>query len=245
MKVSVLMPTYDCPPALLEKSILSVMRQSHTDVELIIKDGCLGNPASGNPRIAAFFQEFGPKIKYILSPDGPPPEQSGAFKHNGFYDALNEAIKASTGDVLTLLCSDDDRGPEDTLAYAALEFEQHGPTPFFLYGQSEWIDINDNRIEIKQPWTIPVTYSSLRAAYTLYTPALFWNRAVHDKFGLFDSVECPWSADLDFWLRCWRGMDSKFAPRVLGRYRNWEVSQCRSNNAPMCVECEMIMRRHQ
>jgi hypothetical protein len=244
VKVSVLMPTYDCPPRLLEKSILSVERQSHTDFEIVIKDGCLGNPALNDARIAGLFRDLGPRIQYILSPDGPPPEQSGAFKHNGFYDALNEAIKVSTGEILTLLCSDDDRGPADTLTHVVHEFEQHGPSPFFLYGQSEWIDLDDKTLEIKQPWTIPVTYDSLRSAYTLYTPALFWNRAVHDKFGLFDSVECPWSADLDFWLRCWRGIDTKYSPKILGRYRNWEVSQCRSNNAIMCVECEKIMRRH-
>ena len=95
MKVSVLMPTYDCPPELLEKSILSVFRQSHTNVEIIVKDGCLNNPALNDSRIAGLFRDLGSRIQYILSPDGPPPEQSGAFKHNGFYDALNEAIKSS------------------------------------------------------------------------------------------------------------------------------------------------------
>jgi glycosyltransferase involved in cell wall biosynthesis len=244
VKISILMPTYDCPPDLLEKSILSVFEQTHTDVELIVKDGCISNPAISDPRVRNLISRLGSKVTYILSPDGPPPEESGFFKHNGFYQALNECVNASTGEVLSLLCSDDDRGDSETLAFVNAEFEKHGDSPFFLYGITEYIDTDDKTTLTIQPPIVPITYEGLLKAYTLGTPAFFWNRAVHDKFGLFNAGECPWSADLEFWLRCWRGMNSKFVPRVLGRYRVWGISQCVENQKLVSIETARILEKH-
>ena len=244
MKISILMPTYDCPPELLEKSISSVFAQTHKDVELIIKDGCLSNSAISKPAIRDLILGLGLKVTYILSPDGPPPEESGFFRHNGFYQALNECVNAATGEVLSLLCSDDERGDSETLAFVNDEFERHGNSPFFLYGITEYIDLDDKATLTLQPHTLPITYESLLKAYTLGTPAFFWNRAVHDKFGLFNYAECPWSADLEFWLRCWRGMESKFVPRILGRYRVWGMSQCAENQELVSAETARILEKH-
>lgn len=243
MKISILMPTYDCPPALLEKSLLSVLEQTHHDTEVIVKDGCLRNPATDHANIKAILYKHSSRVKYILSPDGPPPEKSGFYKHNGFYQALNECIAASTGEILSLQCADDERGTLGTLDYVNSLFEKHGPYPLLVYGRCIWIDKYDNVFDVKTPPAY-ITYEMLRQAYTLYTPALFWNRSVHDKFGVFDSVNCPWSADLDFWLKCWRCIDVQFSPRVLGHYRVWEVSQCRQNGPSMAPEFDMIMQRH-
>jgi glycosyltransferase involved in cell wall biosynthesis len=244
VKISILMPTYDCPPRLLRKSISSVFAQTHTDVELIIKDGCVSNPAISNTMIKGLVSKLGSKVTYILSPDGPPPEESGFFRHNGFYQALNECVNAATGEVLSLLCSDDDRGDSETLAFVNDEFERHGNSPFFLYGITEYTDVADTSTRMTQSNTIPITYESLLKAYTLGTPAFFWNRAVHDKFGLFNAGEYPWAADLEFWLRCWRGIESKFVPRVLGRYRVWGVSQCVENQELVSTETARILEKH-
>lgn len=240
-KISNLMSTFNNPPHLIEKAILSVMSQSHQDFEIIIKDGDLSHPAIEHPRIAALLDELGTKAKYILAPDG---EALGFYGHIGFYEAVNTMIKASTGDIITLLSADDERGPTDTLAYVNEQFEQHGPSPFFLYGQCEWIDADSNRLTTMQPPVVPMTFDLLMNAFTLYIPAFFWNRTVHDKFGYYDE-KLVWASDLDFWLRCWRGMDTKFAPRILGKYRKWEVSQCRENQGVFFApEAEAIRKKH-
>jgi glycosyltransferase involved in cell wall biosynthesis len=223
---------------------LSVVNQTHQDFEIILKEGCVDNPVGNNPRIAALIESLGSKIKYTVSPDGQLKEQNSFYKHNGFYQALNECVLASTGDLITLLASDDERGPSDTLAYVNERFEQHGPAPFFLYGQCEWVDADNNPLEIKEPAVIPMTREALIDAYTLYTPALFWNRMVHRQFGLFDELNCPWCADLDFWLRCWNAIDTEYAPRILGRYRIWGVSQCRESGDLQKPEADMIRARH-
>jgi len=243
MKISILMPTYGCPEELMEKSILSVARQSHADFELVIKDGNIENPAINSTRIANLIRSLGDKVKYINSPDGPPADESGFFRHNGFYEALNMCVQESSGDVLSLLCSDDERGDDSTLEYVNDVFERHGTPPFFLYGQCEWVDKNSNHLEYKQPPTTPITFESLLRDYTLYTPSLYWNKAVHEKFGFFNT-DYAWCADLDFWLRCWRGMESRFAPRVLGKYRVWGTSQARSNEPLLGQQSLAIQAMH-
>ena len=246
MKISILMPTYECPSDLLEKSIISVALQTHFDWEIIIKDGSENHPATDDNRIRDLigFLEESKRGKYINSPDGPPPDESGAFKHNGFYDALNRCVEASTGKILCLLCSDDERGNPDTLALVNEEFERHGPGPFCLYGACEWIDREGKYLETKVPPIVPVTFDVIMRDYPFYTPSIFWNRAVHDKFGLFDEKQWAWCADLDFWLRVWRGIDSQFTPRVIGKYRVWDTSQARSNSDLLGKEGTEILRRH-
>lgn len=244
MKISVVIPTYGCPPELFEKCLLSVASQTYTDFEIIIKDGNVKSPVIEDSRIASLFKSLSPKIKYILSPDGHPSEAGSFYGHNGFYPALNDCVLASTGEIITLLASDDERGPDDTLAYVHEQFEKHGSSPFCLYGQCEWVDRSNSYLETKIPEPIPVTHDSMIWGYNLYTPAIFWNREVHRQFGMFDAETCPWNADLDFWLRCWNKIDSEYAPKILGRYRVWEVSQCRESRTQQEAEHVMIRARH-
>ena len=242
MKVSILVPTYDTPPALLLKALMSVIDQKNVDWEIIIKDGSPRNPAIGSAEVANLIYHHKQRIGYYCGWDGPKPEDSGYFKHNGFYEALNECVRQSTGDILCLMCADDERGDPDTLAHVVEQFPDKEPR--FLYGACEWIGQYNEHIAFKQPPVVPVTFESLLRDYTLYTPSLFWSRSVHTKFGLFDHENYPWCADLDFWLRCWRGMESKFTPRVVGKYRVWGTSQARANEHLLGEESLKIQMLH-
>lgn len=236
------MSTYNNPPELIDKAIRSVMAQTHQDYELLIKDACVEHPAISHPSTAALIEQLGSRGKYILAPDGDPNGNNGFYGHIGFYEAINLMIRESTGDVLTILNADDERGPVDTLAYVSEQFEKHGPGPFFLYSDCEWIDRENRHLTVKRP--PQMTFELLLKAFTLYIPAFFWNRAVHDKFGYYDE-KLVWAADLEFWLRCWRGMDTMYAPKILGRYRQWEISQCRENQGRMFApEVEDIRRKY-
>lgn len=242
MKISVIMPTYECPPDLLYMSISSVLNQTHKDWELIIKDGNVENRAIDN---SAFLNDclrlYPDKFKYVCCAETPPNDQIGNFGHNGFYEALNLGIKLASGDILTLLCSDDERGDINTLRYVNEEFERHGSTPFVLYGSVDWITRNGLNFDHKTP--AEVTYLSLLRDYGLYTPAIFWNKAVHQSFGYFND-RLAWCADMDFWLRCWRGINSKRTSRTLGHYRVWETSQAKANEAELCKQGKNILLTH-
>lgn len=238
MKISVLMPTYRCPSELFEKALLSVLDQDYSNYEIIIKDGDTENPAINSPRIRDLI-ESNNNIVYEVSPES----ADRANRQNSYYDALNRCIQISDGDIFTVLSSDDERGGPDTLRHVSDQFEQHGNTPLCLYGVCEWINRTGEHIAFKQPPVLPVTFDVILNDFPFYTPAVFWNRAVHDKFGLFDATNFPWCADLDFWLKTWRGIDSGFTPEVIGRYRHWEVSQQRDNGLLAGAEGTRILEK--
>lgn len=236
MKISMLMTTYNNPADLVEKSIMSVVNQTHQDFELLIKDGDVSHPATDSPTIRNLIESLGGKVKYTCSKDGPPPNECGHSTHNGPFEAINWCIRQSTGDILSFLSVDDERGEPTVLRDVHEEFELHGSTPFMLYGACEWINRQGRHIAFKQPPIVPITFEGLLYDYTLYTPSIFWNRAVNEKFGVFDEEHYKWCGDLDFWLRVWRGIDTKFTPKVIGKHRRWEVSLSHDNEDIMQVE---------
>lgn len=238
MKISILMPTYKCPPELFEKALMSVFRQVYDDYEIIIKDGDEENPAIHNPRIMNIYNAYPDKMDYWCAAETANREN----KQNSYYEALNYCIEKSTGDILTVLSSDDEHGDHFTFKHVNDEFMDHGSGPFCLYGACEWINREGKHIYYKQPPVNPVTFEDILRDNPFYTPSIFWNRAVFDKFGLFDT-NFPWCADLDFYLKTWRGIDSKFTPEVIGRYRQWEVSQQRDNGLEAGQEGTKILEK--
>ena len=245
MKISMLMPTYETPADLLSRAIDSVANQTHTDWEIVIKDGSEEKPAIGNDLFKSRLLQYGPRIKYALANDGPPPDQRPLDVPSGFFGAVNDCIRRSTGDVLSILCADDERGNPEVLEHVNKCFENR-PEPFFLYGHCQWIDEQGMPLEVKKPINVPVTFAKMQAGeYPFYTPALFWNRAVHDRFGLFASAHYPWCADFDFWLRCFKGgMESAYVTGILGKYRIWEQSHARDHAHMLGQESSAIQRRH-
>ncbi len=239
MKISVLMPTYKCPPELFEIALMSVLCQNYDDFEIIIKDGCVENPALKDPKICAILDAYFPKIYYGIGVENADREN----KQNSYYDALNWCIEHSTGDILTVLSSDDERGCTSTFSHVNRQFEKHGPGPLCLYGVCEWINRAGEHMCYKQPPVIPITFDEILRDNPFYTPSIFWNRSVFDKFGLFDAKNFPWCADLDFYLKTWRGIDSQFTPEVIGKYRHWEVSQQRDNGLLAGAEGTRILEK--
>ena len=79
-------------------------------------------------------------------------------RQNSYYDALNTCIEHSTGDILTVLAGDDERGGPYVLEHVADEFEKHGPGPFCLYGACEWVNHEASILAYKQPPVLPVTF---------------------------------------------------------------------------------------
>lgn len=238
------MPTYECPPDLLYKSVSSVLMQRHWDFELLIKDGSVENPAIENSAyLKTCLYQYPDRIKYICSPETPPRDQMGAYKHNGFYEALNTCVKASSGDILCLLCSDDEFADQFTFDEVNKEFEVHGPYPFLLYGSCDMITRSGLNFDAKRP-PDDLTFEKLLKDYTLYTPALFWNKEVHQAHGYF-SEHLAWCADMDFWLKCMRrGLHTKRSTKTLGRYRSWETSQARANAESLQLQGKFIQKMY-
>lgn len=244
MKISMLMPVYSCPPELLEKAIVSVMEQTHADFEIVIKDGDSTNPAIDNSRFTELRKELGSKLIYELSLDSRDSERG----RSGFYQALNVCTTKATGDIFSFLAGDDERGESDVLAIVNERFEKHGPSPFLLYGDYEKINKDSSYHSVVHPGSgqqvsNPVTFEELLCDNRLLTPAVFWNRAVYEKYGLFDE-SLDWVADYEYWLRIWRGVDKEYVPRTMGRYRIWEVSEQFKNCVQTGIQTQEFITRY-
>lgn len=89
MKVSIITVVYNSVDT-IEKTIQSVLAQSHKNIEYIIID------AQSNDGTLAIIKKFEPQIQVILSePD------------SGFYEGLNKGITLATGNIIGCLNADD------------------------------------------------------------------------------------------------------------------------------------------
>lgn len=244
MKISMLMPAYNCPIELLERAVISVMGQTHKDFEIVIKDGNPARPACFSARFGKLANELGSKLKYIVSLDSRDDKKG----RSGFYQALNVCMTEATGDVFSFLAGDDERGDADVLVVANERFEAYGSRPFLLYGDCERINKDGSHYSVVCPGSgqqvsNPVTFDELLRDNRLLTPAVFWNRAVFEKFGLFDE-SLDWVADYEYWLRIWRGIDKEYIPKSMGRYRIWEVSEQFKNCAQTGIQTQAFIGRY-
>ena len=74
----------------LENTILSILSQTNKNFEYIIVDG---NSHDNTKKIIEKYRKY---IKFYISE-----------KDNGIYDAINKGIKNSTGEIVSVLNSDD------------------------------------------------------------------------------------------------------------------------------------------
>jgi glycosyltransferase involved in cell wall biosynthesis len=250
MKISMLMPVYSCPPLLLEKAIRSVLEQTHQDFEIVIADGNTKDPAVENSAIFNLFNSLGSKVKYQLLTDSRDDEN----KRSGFYMSLNRAMRLATGDVLSFLAGDDERGPSDVLSSVNERFQKHGPSPLLLYGDCGRVDLKNRPVSEHEGGFVvrpgmgmsvsnPITFDEMLVRMSLLTPAVFWNRAVYEKFGEFDET-FDWAADYEYWLRIWKGVDKEYISKVMGIYRLWPTSQNSKNGELAHAQGDEIIRRY-
>ena len=100
MKISIITATYNSA-ATVRDTIESVLRQTYSDYEYIIKDG--GSKDDTLDICKEYESRFEGRMKIISAPD------------KGIYDAMNIGIEAATGDVVGLLNSDDFYTSNDVL----------------------------------------------------------------------------------------------------------------------------------
>jgi len=114
----------------------------------------------------------------------------------GQSDAINKGLARATGDVLGYLCADDCLEPH-TLTRVADTFRRH-PEVSVVYGDGYFLESDSGWKRHKQAG--PFSYRRLRRGNFLLQPAVFWRRAVYDRFGGFD-VALRYCMDHEYWLR--------------------------------------------
>ena len=218
--ISIIMPVYN-QVHYIERSILSILNQDYSNIELILIDG---GSEDGTLDIIKKYNEY---IYYWVSePD------------NGQAHALNKGIDVATGEYIGWQNSDDIYLP-NAFEYLRQAFSC---SPEIVTGNAICINNFDNILS-KTHFVKPYRANLLYEGMVMTSQAFFWNRKKYINMRFDEKYHH--AMDYDFWLRL---MDQNsyiiFINQYLGAFRiypgtkteahgdkgNFEVSLIRGKN---------------
>lgn len=189
MKISVVTVCFNSA-ATLSNTLESVLSQTYPFIEMVIKDG--GSKDDTLDIIKHYEPLFKGRLKWKSEKDG------------GIYDAMNEGIKMTTGDVVGILNSDDYFTSSDVVEKIADCFSKHSIDA--VYGDIHFVRQGN-------PQKIARYYSSkmfrpfwLRFGFMPAHPSFYVRRNVYEKAGLYNT---------DYKI----GSDFEMMVRLFQRYR--------------------------
>lgn len=179
--ISIVTPSYNCVPY-LRQCIESVLRQGYPNVEHIIADG------GSTDGTVDLLKQY-PHLKWISEKDG------------GEAEALNKALRMSSGQIINWLNADDAYVGQGVLQAAAEAFAAH-PQADVIYGKALVVNESGDVVNFDPPRS-PLDLPNLMRWFAdihLMQPSLFYRRAVHEKVGFYRE-DLYFSIDYDYWLR--------------------------------------------
>ena len=194
MKVSVITATWNSGKT-VKDTIESVLHQTYTNVEHIIKDG------GSKDNTMEICEEY--KKKFYSSSDAPSPKVKSmkvvSAKDGGIYDAMNKGIEMATGDIIGILNSDDFYTSNDVLQKVADEFQKDSSLEA-VYGDIHFVKPENLKKCTRyyssksfRPWL-------LRFGFMPAHPSFYVRREVYEKYGLYD-LQFRTSSDFEWMVR--------------------------------------------
>lgn len=179
MKVSIVTPSYS-QGQFIERTLQSVASQiaPGLEIEHVVFDG------GSTDNTIEILKNFSPAVRWVSKKD------------NGQTDAVNQGIRATNGEVIGWLNSDDVYYP-GSIARVVAYFTEH-PEVDVVYGMADHIDLDDQAFESypTEPWS----YERLQETCFICQPALFFRRRVVEQYGLLDE-SLNYCMDYEYWLR--------------------------------------------
>ena len=184
MKITIITATFNSE-ATIRDTIESVLRQTHKDIEYIIKDG--GSKDSTLEICREYEPQFQGRMKIISNSD------------KGIYDAMNQGILASTGDVIGIQNSDDYYHKDDIIQVINETFEKY-PEIDGIYGDSTTVAKDDLNKTIRctcarwfRPWMFKIGLMPAHGSF-------YVRRECFEKYGLYND-NYRIAADFDLMTR--------------------------------------------
>jgi glycosyltransferase involved in cell wall biosynthesis len=179
MKVSIVTPSYN-QGQFIERTLQSVANQAAPGLEIehVVFDG------GSTDNTVEILERFTPAVRWV------------SRKDKGQTDAVNQGIRATDGEVVGWLNSDDIYYPGAIARVVA--FFGKNPDIDVVYGMADHIDLQDQAFETypTEPWD----FERLKETCFICQPALFFRRRVVEQQGLLDE-SLNYCMDYEYWLR--------------------------------------------
>lgn len=177
MKVSIVTPSYN-QGQFIGRTLQSVAIQTGAEIEHVVFDG------GSKDSTVEVLKAFTPPVRWVSKKD------------NGQTDAVNKGIRATDGEIIGWLNSDDIYYP-GAVERVVTFFEQN-PDVDVVYGLADHINLEDVAFEDypTEPWD----FDRLKETCFICQPALFLRRRVVEQHGLLDE-SLHFCMDYAYWLR--------------------------------------------
>lgn len=207
MKISIITATYNSQNTILD-TIDSISKQTYKNFEHIVIDG------QSKDKTCTLIKEQSPNSILISEKDF------------GIYDAMNKGIKKTTGEIISILNSDDVYYDESVLETVAKKFENLDID--VLYGHILFFAPLDKSKVVRVWKTGPITRLFILLGWIMPHPAVFVRKKIYEEIGNFDT-SFKHSSDYDFLLRIIKSekYNIKFHDKFLVRMRTGGASDLR------------------
>jgi glycosyltransferase len=207
MKVSIITASLNNSQTIRD-TISSVLSQDYLDIEHIIIDG---NSSDGTLEIIKDCQSKNKSIKLFIE------------FNNGAYNALNQGLRLSSGDIIGFLHSDDLFGSKTIISEITSIFENNDING--VYGDLQYVK-NTDISKVVRNWKSRKFYPEMiKKAWMPAHPTLFLKKEVYEKHGNFDPTY-KISADYEFIIRIFKDQFLIFEhiPKVITKMRLGGIS---------------------
>ena len=168
MKISIITATYNSGRTVAD-TLKSVLRQDYGDYELIVKDG--GSVDDTLEICRRYEPRFDGRMRIIAEAD------------KGIYDAMNQGIAATTGDVVGILNSDDFYSADDILSEVASAFGEN-PEIDAVYGDVHYVDEHDTTKHVRYYSSRHFRRWQMRLGFMPAHPSFYCRRSTYEKYRL-------------------------------------------------------------
>ena len=201
MKISIITVVYNNERTIKE-AIESVFSQSYSEIEYVIIDG------NSIDNTVDIINQYKSQLGYFVSE-----------RDYGIYDAMNKGIKASTGDVIGILNSDD-LYQDPTVLQTIMDQFNNDLNLDIVFGDLVYVK-NDNTDKVIRYWiSSPYFGKYFEFGNVPPHPSLFVKRKVYEEAGCFN-VNFKLAADYEFMLRIFKkhNFKSHYVNKIIVKMR--------------------------